>query len=89
MEKPIVIGSVVFSRAGRDKGRFFLVSEIVDDAYVRLTDGDVRKLDKPKLKKVRHLKNTGDVLDGIAEKIEKGVKIYDAEVFSALRRYNL
>lgn len=89
MEKPIVIGSVVFSRAGRDKGRFFLVTEIVDDIYVRLADGDVRKLDKPKLKKVRHLKNTGDILDGIAEKIEKGVKIYDAEVFSALRRYNL
>lgn len=88
MEKSVEVGSVVFSRAGRDKGIFFLVVEVVDDVYVRLADGDVRRLEKPKLKKIKHLKNTGDVLANIAEKLRQGVKVYDAEIFSALRRYN-
>lgn len=88
MEKSVEVGSVVFSRAGRDKGIFFLVVEVVDDVYVRLADGDVRRLEKPKLKKIKHLKNTGDVLANIAEKLKQGAKVYDAEIFSALRRYN-
>ena len=88
MEKPLKVGSVVYSRAGRDEGRFYAVIEIVDDSFVTIADGDVRKLVKPKKKKIRHLKNTGDVLDGIAEKLMIGTKIYDAELFSALRKYN-
>lgn len=88
MEKPITVGSVVFSRAGRDKGNFFMVLEIVDDSFVNIVDGDIRKLDKPKRKKTKHLKNTNDVLENIAVKVIKGTKIFDAEIFSALRRYN-
>ena len=88
MDKPISVGSVVYSRAGRDAGIFFLVVEVVDDNFVLLCDGDVRKLAKPKKKKVKHVKNTGDVLENIGEKLQKGTKVYDAEIFSALRRYN-
>lgn len=88
MEKPVNVGSVVFSRAGRDKGRFFTVVEIVDDTFVKLADGDLRRLENPKLKKLKHLKNTGDTLDAIGEKLKNGVKVYNAEIFSALRRYN-
>ena len=88
MEKPLKVGSVVYSRAGRDEGRFYVVIEIVDDSFVTIADGDVRKLAKPKKKKIKHLKNTGDVLDGIAEKLLLGTRIYDAELFSALRKYN-
>ncbi len=88
MEKPITVGMVVFSRAGRDKGRFFMVKEIIDDNFVSIVDGEVRKLDKPKLKKIKHLKKTDDVLENIAAKLIKGTKVFDAEVFSALRKYN-
>ncbi len=85
---PITVGSVVFSKAGRDKGNFFMVLEILDDAYVNIVDGEIRKLDRPKRKKIKHLKNTNDVLETIAVKVIKGTKIFDAEVFSALRKYN-
>ena len=88
MDKPISVGSVVYSRAGRDAGIFFLVVEVVDDDFVKICDGDVRKLAKPKLKKIKHLKNTGEILDGIGEKLLNNVKVYDAEIYSALRRYN-
>lgn len=84
----IVIGEVVFSRSGRDAGRYYVVSEIVDDVFVRIVDGNVRRLEKPKLKKIKHLKGTGEVLQTLADKFVKGTKVYDAEIFSALRRYN-
>lgn len=88
MERPMTIGSVVYSRAGRDEGNFFMVYEIIDDSYVLIVDGDIRKLDKPKKKKIKHLKNTGEVLPVLAEKVLINAKIYDAEIFSALRKYN-
>ncbi len=88
MERPITVGSIVYSRAGRDEGRYYMVYEILDGSYVTIVDGDVRKLEKPKKKKIKHLKNTGEVLDNIAGKIITSARIYDAEIFSALRKYN-
>ena len=88
MERPITVGSIVYSRAGRDEGRYYMVTAILDDSYVSIADGSVRKLAKPKKKKIKHLKNTGEVLDNIAGKILTSAKIYDAEIFSALRKYN-
>ncbi len=86
--KTISIGEIVFSRAGRDEGRYYLVSEIVDDNYVKIVDGDVRRLAKAKLKKIKHLKPTGEVIENIAAKFVNGTRVYDAEIFSALRRFN-
>lgn len=54
--KELQIGQFVKSRAGRDKDKLFIIVGIVDDQYVQIADGDLRKLEKPKLKKVRHLK---------------------------------
>ena len=88
MEKPIAVGTVVYSRAGRDEGSYYMIYEIVDSDYVLIVDGDTRRLAKPKKKNIKHLKNTGEVLEGIAKKITESTKIYDAEIFSALRKYN-
>lgn len=85
---PFEIGSVVYSIAGRDSGRFFVVTEIVDDVYVKIADGELRLIDKPKLKKIKHLKVQAEQLPKIAEKLKEGKKIFDAELKSALRSYN-
>lgn len=53
--KDIVVGQLVKSKSGRDMMRLFLVYEVVDDEHVLLVDGKVRKLEKPKLKKIKHL----------------------------------
>lgn len=84
----IVIGSVVLSTAGRDKGRFFLVVAIVDDKYVKIADGELRPQEKAKLKKIKHLKFNGDVIEKIAQKILTDKQVFDAEIRSALRVYN-
>lgn len=88
VEKPIRIGSIVFSKAGRDTGKFFLVTEIVDDSYVKIVDGKLRRLEKPKTKKIKHLKATGDISEKLREKILSEQVIYDAEIYSVIRKYN-
>lgn len=56
-------GQVVRSIAGRDTGKVFVILEIIDDQYLYLVDGRLRKLERPKKKKVKHLQITHDVID--------------------------
>jgi ribosomal protein L14E/L6E/L27E len=62
-----MLGNVVYSKNGRDKGRMFVVIKIVNDRFVLLADGDLRKVEKPNLKNIKHLQFTkmkaSDVLD--------------------------
>jgi len=81
----IEVGRVVHSKAGRDKGRFFVINGIIDETYVYVVDGELRKLAKPKKKKVKHLELKPEVLTGIKEKIETGKKVFDAEIKKAIK----
>ena len=51
-------GQVVISKCGRDKGLALVVIDNDHDNYVYLVDGRLRRLCKPKKKKVRHLQPT-------------------------------
>jgi len=86
--KPLQIGSVVLSDAGRDQTNYFLVVELVGTKFVKIVDGDLHKLIKPKTKNVKHLQYNGDVIVNLAEKMINSKLIYDAEVYSALRKYD-
>ena len=55
---PLTVGCVVKSKAGRDAGRLFLVVGVPDEEHLLLADGDLRKVEKPKKKKLRHLTAT-------------------------------
>lgn len=57
------IGQIVKSKAGRDKEECFIVYDIVDEEYVLIVDGDIRKISKPKKKKVKHLQKYKIVID--------------------------
>ena len=84
----IDVGSVVLSLAGRDKGSYFVVIEVVNPNYVKISDGDSRPQTNSKLKKCKHLKPNGDVLSKISEKLNTQKQVFDAEIRSALRVYN-
>ncbi len=87
----VEVGRIAKALAGRDKGRFFMIVKIVDGNYVLLADGETRKLDSPKLKKLKHLHLTPTVLPGISEKLADEKKVFDAELRSAIMKagYNL
>ena len=55
MSAEVTVGDLVVSRAGRDKGRPFVVQK-AEEGFVYLVDGDLRKLDRPKKKKRMHVK---------------------------------
>ena len=67
----IKVGQVVKSKAGRDKDKLFIVLDIVDDFYVSLVDGRLRKLETPKLKNIKHLAIYKSVVDDLSEKKAK------------------
>ena len=83
------LGRVISSNAGRDKGKLFIVIDIISDEYLLLTDGDLRKIEKPKKKKIKHVKFTDICLEDIRTKLEKHDKITNAELRRALRAIDI
>jgi len=78
------LGQLVISTAGRDKGKYMLVIKILDSNFVHVADGELRKVEKPKKKKIIHLKALNKKSDYIAQKLESKRKIYNEEVRKAL-----
>ncbi|MEG0019003.1 MAG: KOW domain-containing RNA-binding protein [Oscillospiraceae bacterium] len=64
------IGSVVKSLKGRDSQKYFCVVGI-DGEYVLLADGDLRKLEKPKRKRLKHIEITTQKLQTEALQVNK------------------
>lgn len=72
-------GDVVCSIAGRDKGCFFIVMALTENCAV-ICDGKKRKTEKPKIKKVKHLKSGYGFSEKIAEKLSNGEFVTNAEL---------
>ncbi|MCL1925274.1 MAG: KOW domain-containing RNA-binding protein [Defluviitaleaceae bacterium] len=66
--KDIQIGQIVFSKQGRDKGKAFIVTSI-EENFVFLVDGKLRKIINPKKKKLMHIQRTNYIDSGMKEKI--------------------
>lgn len=62
MNEHIPVGTVVFCKAGREKGRFLTVVRSEGET-VYLADGKERKLSAPKKKNVKHIQKTNTVFD--------------------------
>ncbi|AUG58901.1 MAG TPA: RNA-binding protein [Ruminiclostridium sp.] len=78
------LGRVVLSIAGRDAGRVFVVVGRIDDKHVLISDGDLRRIEKPKKKKIKHIKATKEVILPLKEKLSKGDRISNSEIRKAL-----
>ena len=83
----IRVGTRVRSIAGRDMGSDFLVIA-TEAGYAYLADGKVRKVEKPKKKKLKHLQASSAVSVSIAEKLAAAGEVTNAEVRKALAGFN-
>lgn len=81
-------GDIVLSKAGRDKNKHFIVLEIVDEQYVMIADGDLRKVDSPKRKKCKHLENTGNKSEWVIDKLSDGVRVTNPDLKKELAEFN-
>lgn len=80
----ITLGQVVFSKAGRDKGKRFIVVSIIDQDYVYISDGGLRKIEKPKKKKIKHLQLTKETIELFNQKLYNSVNLKNEEIKRAL-----
>ncbi len=80
------IGSVAYSRAGRDAGRICAVLQEVDEDFVLTVDGKLRTMERPKKKRRKHLEPTGRVLEEMKSRIANGQTVYDHELRAWLKR---
>jgi len=79
------VGRVVLAKAGRDKGKAFIIIQRLDDEYVLIADGVSRTIDKPKKKKVKHLIVKPILVQELKEKLESGGKVLDADIRKSLK----
>lgn len=84
----IVIGQVVKSKAGRDKGRIFLIYDIIDNQNVLVVDGSLRKLENPKQKKLKHIIIYKTVLPELKDKLDSKNEINNAYIRKLLEPFN-
>ena len=84
--KPTEPGRVVVSTQGHDAGRWYAVVSVLDERNLLLVDGEIRKLAKPKKKRVKHLKALplSVQLEGRGE---SGGPVADSDIRKALKAH--
>ncbi len=75
-----MLGQVVLSKAGKDRGSFYAIV-LEDDEFAFIADGRLRKVEKPKRKRKKHLAPTKTVLEGKCLETNK-------ELIKALSKFN-
>lgn len=79
-------GDIVYSTCGHDSGKVFAVLS-VDGVYAYICDGRTRKTEKPKKKKIKHLKTGVGHSDVIAQRINEGKILTNPAVREELKPY--
>jgi ribosomal protein L14E/L6E/L27E len=80
VSQDFILGQVVHSRAGRDKDKYFMIVGIINKDYVLISDGDLRKIEKPKKKKTKHLVAHDSMAFDIKGKLEANMKVSNSDV---------
>lgn len=71
MDDLILTGSIIKCTAGRDKDRHFVVTAVLEGPFVQISDGKTRKVQKPKVKKLRHIAFVNSPDSDILRRIEE------------------
>ncbi len=79
-------GQLVKSSQGRDRGQWMIILNIVDNDYALLCDGKIRKIEKPKKKKLKHISKTNIIFDDIQKKIMQN-NISNADIRKKIADY--
>jgi ribosomal protein L14E/L6E/L27E len=83
------IGQFVISKAGRDKGKIFIVLNVVDDKYLLVANGSLRKVSTPKRKKVLHVSLINKMSDEVKRVISDGKSVTDQMLRSEIEKLGM
>ena len=80
MNEDNLIGRVVKAKAGRDLDSFFIIINVIDNIYVQIADGQKRKIENPKKKKIKHLQFTNMWANDIKELLLHSKEVSNADI---------
>lgn len=86
LSKNLNVGQLVEAMCGRDQGKSFFIVKVVDEEYVLIVDGKSRKLNKPKLKKIKHLNVSNFVNEKVKNKLSNGEEITDSYIRTEINK---
>ena len=75
----ISISDIIVSAAGRDQGKLFYVIG-TDGVYVLIANGKDRKLERPKRKKLKHVRFVTRTDSRVANKLRSGERVLNSEL---------
>lgn len=81
------LGEMVISRAGRDADRYFIVVSVLNDKYIKIADGDLRKIEDPKLKNIKHVRSTGYINDELSIWLSEGKRVKNEDLRGIIDDY--
>ena len=82
------LGRIVRSTAGRDCGKLLLVVGVEDENHLLLADGKLRTIEKPKKKKLRHVKVLPGGSQQLQEELLGGKTVLNAELRKIIAEYD-
>jgi len=81
----VLIGHLVRSIKGRDRGKYYLVIGRDGLSRIQVADGEVRKVENPKYKNIKHLIVYDAMADELSAKAESGKRITNVDVRQGLK----
>ncbi|MGB3366418.1 MAG: KOW domain-containing RNA-binding protein [Acidaminobacteraceae bacterium] len=87
--KDFQVGQFIRSKAGRDKDRIFIIIDKIDENYLLLVDGDLRKVESPKRKKIKHIASVDLASDDIKTKLLDGKKVTNLMIRREIEKLGL
>lgn len=81
------LGEIVISKAGRDRGKYYIIIGIYNQNYVKIADGEFKKVEHPKRKNIKHLYSTGDTIRELAIWLENKKRIRNEDLKIFLKDY--
>ena len=81
-----VVGRVVISKSGRDKGEYYVIVSVLDDKHAGIANGISRTMDAPKKKNLRHLCITNSRVPEFASLIKAEKVSANLKLASVLKR---
>ncbi len=87
MESRYRLGEIIISTAGRDRGKYYLIVDIEDENYLKVADGDKKRIERPKRKNIKHLRSTGYIDEELLIWLSNGKRVRNEDLKKSLRDY--
>ncbi len=81
------LGEIVVSTAGRDRGKLYLVVNIINDNYLEVADGDKKRMERPKRKNIKHLNSTRYIDEELSIWLSHGKRVRNEDLKKCLKDY--